>query len=154
MKYVLGIDPGLTGAFAYLVDGILVSAFDMPTHKNANGKTEVDAQKLGLFLDTLSRVDLAVIEEVGVMSGKEGRVSMFNFGKSTGMVHGALGAFGIPIFETKPAVWKSAMGLTSNKATSIKMATECFGDSFWPFKKHHGRAEAALLGLFGWRNFK
>lgn len=155
---ILGIDPGLHGAIA-LLDPLklkVLEVIDTPLVYR-NGKNEIDVYELGLWLDfRVEHIDFAVIEDVGVMTGQEGRVSMFNFGKNTGIIHGALGTLGIPMYLVKPAVWKSLMGLSRDKEASRALATKTFPSArdFWPLKKHDGRAEAALLALFGAERFR
>ena len=77
---IIGIDPGLSGAIAWVSeDGHLIRVADMPTVE-VNGKKKVSPQMLVSMLeehDDLIR--LAAIEEVGAMPG-QGVTSMFNFG--------------------------------------------------------------------------
>lgn len=155
---VLGIDPGLKGAFCFLsifpkVE--IVDIFDAPTSIR-NNKHELDIYELGARLSVHApRIRFAVFEDVGVMSGVEGRVSMFNFGKSTGAVIGALGVLGVPIHFVRPAVWKMLSGLTHEKAESRTLAQKTFPTSANLFSraKDDGRAEAALLAAFGVQRF-
>lgn len=148
---ILGVDPGLHGAFGIVDGSKVVAVVDTPT-KIRNQVNEIDIYEVGKFLSPYSDfIKLAVVEEVGVMSGKEGRVSLFNFGKNAGIIHGALGVLGVPIFFVKPAIWKMVMGLSSDKNQSLDMASKLFPDSkhLWSLKKHDGRAEAVLLAWFG-----
>jgi crossover junction endodeoxyribonuclease RuvC len=159
-RLVLGVDPGLSGALALVewkqgAKPKLVELLDMPVRKNertSKQKNEVDAYALGVWLLTYAKeTAFAVVEDVGVLTGAEGRVSMFNFGRSAGIVAGALGVLGVPIFLPKPAVWKLAMGLGREKKGSLELARRIFPDASEHFSraKDDGRAEASLLGLFG-----
>jgi crossover junction endodeoxyribonuclease RuvC len=128
----------------------------MPLHERKNGKNEVDVYTLGQTIDGYAKeIEIAVIEDVGVMGGHEGTVSMFNFGRNTGVIHGVLGVCSIPMFFVKPAVWKMIMGLSQNKDDSRALASRLYpNDSArWPRKKDDGRAEAALLAAFGAERF-
>lgn len=154
---ILGIDPGLTGAFA-LYDpekGEPVEIHDMPLMKfNVGDKKKVlDLPALSFTIDALApRILLAMIEEVHAMPN-QGVVSMFRFGMVTGQVHGILSANYIPIFFTKPAVWKGAMNLGRDKEGSMRMAKLKYPGHTHLFL-NHGRAEALLIAEFGARFLK
>lgn len=158
---ILGIDPGYKGALALydVCAGALIEVMDMPINSymgpDGRQKTEIKMMDLALFLD-LNR-DLirgAIIEEVGAQP-KDGKVSAFNFGKSTGILHGVIAANMIPIFSIRPAVWKTNMGLSADKNLSIQKAKVLFPNHTTLFlrKKDDGRAEAALLAKYGERIF-
>jgi crossover junction endodeoxyribonuclease RuvC len=143
---IAGIDPGLSGAIAFFVPSHnRVAVYDMPVIDG-----EVDVIALG----QLARAhwpEMAIIEKVGAMPGN-GSVSMFNFGRSVGCVLGAFGALYVPMHSVTPQKWKSEYGLIGqDKEASRKLAIELFpaiaGDL--KLKKHHGRAEAALIAMFG-----
>jgi crossover junction endodeoxyribonuclease RuvC len=153
---ILGIDPGLGGALAFIskfAPPNLQKVYDMPTYVPQNGsKKKIDAEKIASIMTHYSeRVAFAIVEEVGVMGGHEGTVSMFNFGFGAGILQGVLSTLLIPTFYVKPAVWKSLLGLGRNKEDSRKKATNLFPHSSDVFKrvKDDGRAEAALLAWFG-----
>jgi crossover junction endodeoxyribonuclease RuvC len=157
MNYVLGVDPGLSGGLALveIKTKELIGVWDMPL-TTKNGHRLIDVYELGKIIDFYSKeIRFAVIEEVGVMTGKEGRVSMFNFGKSAGVVDGILGVCAIPMFFVRPAVWKNLMGLGSNKKDSLCLASKLFPRDAhnWARRKDDGRAEAVLLSLFGVERF-
>lgn len=152
--WVLGIDPGLSGAVA-VVDGDknLIAVFDMPVVVTKT-KRKLDVFKLALQIETYAdRIALTLIEDVGPMSGKEGVVGMFNFGLVTGMCHGICASLMLPIHLVKPAVWKTALGLGRDKNESRFLAQRQFPEMKAHFerKKDDGRAEAALLALFARR---
>src|SRR5688572_2479179 len=93
---VLGIDPGVTGGFAVLNDGRLLT-FDMPSAK-INGKARLDVYALCALFDMLDDTftfDRVVVEEVGAMP-KNTPNSMFIFGQAVGVIHGLLVAFEWP----------------------------------------------------------
>lgn len=152
---ILGIDPGKTGALALIEtkDALMrMSIEDMPS----------SAQLICKWLQGAPYpIDFAVIEDVGAgvfspNGRKQGAVSAFTFGYGAGVLEGILTAMGNRIYKVKPAVWKASMGLSRDKADSLKMAREKFPayeDSF-KLKKHDGRAEAALIALFGLKHFK
>ena len=66
----------------------------------------------------------AVIETVGGYIGGKGAPgsSMFNFGFSTGFVHGAIIALGIPLHEIRPQEWQKRVNAGNSKAHASKAA--------------------------------
>lgn len=158
-KLVVGIDPGLTGAVAFYdtEKKELQSVHDMPT-------TPVELAKLVTVQLLLYGIRYAVVEEVSAMSytdkeGKkrgQGAVASFTFGEGFGVIQGVLGALDIPIVFTRPSVWKTLLSLDSDKNKSRVLAIQKFRSHAELFKrkKDDGRAEAALLALFGAERFK
>lgn len=145
----LGIDPGKLGAIAALDEaGGLVDVIDMP---NAGGEVSaallVDA--LDAWCDGFTRIGTVVVEEVAAFP-KNGSIGNFKLGMAYGVV---LGVVGIrwPLVRVRPATWKRSMGLTSDKELSRRRAIETWPGSASAFarKKDDGRAEAALLALWG-----
>lgn len=142
---IIGIDPGLSGAIAVLDEqGVLREAFDMPVFK-IKGKSQMDVYALGRLLAAVPKPNRAVIEQVGAMPG-QGVTSMFNFGFSTGTVHGVLGAFQIPLTLVTPQRWKGYFRLGSDKDQSRQAAGRLWPTAaFFGRVKDAGRAEAALI---------
>lgn len=134
----------------------LITVQDMPTVEDRSGRRVVDGSTFASKLKPhVENIRHAIIEEVGVMTGKEGTVSMFRFGDSFGTAKGVVSALGIPILLVKPAVWKSSLNLDRDKKKSIALATKRFGSNkLWPLVQNNGRAEAALLALFCSERFK
>lgn len=141
---ILGIDPGISGALAWVSDdGHLICTSDMPVIE-INGKKKVSPYILADMLK--ARIPtLAVIEEVSAMPG-QGVTSMFGFGYSAGILAGVCAGLMIPTVLYRPAVWKRAAGVPADKGAARQMAQR-----FWPGcrdfdrVKDDGRAEAALL---------
>jgi crossover junction endodeoxyribonuclease RuvC len=156
MGLVAGIDPGLSGALFFIDprNPVTGQAIDIPVHQLVRGgrkKRELDIAGLVGILAS-HRPAHAFVEQVSSMPG-QGVSSTFAFGKGYGIVLGVLGAHGIPITLVTPAVWKRALGVLKAKdaarARASQLLPQCAEQ--WALKKHHGRAEAALLGLFGLR---
>ena len=147
MKCIMGIDPGISGAVAfYFPDQRAgISAYDVPIV----GK-EINASALFDLIHQYAP-DLAVIEIVHSMP-KQGVASSFNFGMSYGIAKGVVGSLHIPTINVAPTKWKKHFGLTADKEQARALAI-----STWPFSEHfrrkkdNGRAEAALLALYGAR---
>ena len=143
---ILGIDPGVTGALAlyYPEAPSRVVAQDLPL---ADG--EISAPLLADIIRSFAP-SMAVIERVSAMPG-QGVVSMFNFGRAYGDVRGVIGALSIPVHFATPQKWKKHFRLSSDKEEARAFALRLFpacADHF-KLKKHHGRAEAALIAKFG-----
>jgi crossover junction endodeoxyribonuclease RuvC len=143
---IIGIDPGLSGAIAWVSeDGHLIRVADMPTVE-VNGKKKVSPQMLVSMLeehDDLIR--LAAIEEVGAMPG-QGVTSMFNFGYSAGILAGVCAGLRIPMAFFRPAVWKRQAAVPADKGAARATAQHLWpGSRAFDRVKDDGRAEASLL---------
>lgn len=158
---ILGVDPGLNGAFA-LVVGDRVHVWDMPAVQvKRGGKNKKEISPV-LLAATLRTIDLvaesagagdqlrAYVEKVGAMPG-QGVSSMFSFGRSLGLVEGALAALTIPVELVPPQTWRRAMAVREGKDGSRLRATELWPSQAGLFAraKDDGRAEAALIAAFG-----
>jgi hypothetical protein len=146
MTIIMGIDPGISGAVAFYFPMVpsRISVDDVPV---AGG--EINGYELARLIK-IHRPTLAVVEKVGAMPGNGG-VSMFNFGRAYGDVRGVISALDVPMHFVTPQKWKKHFGLTADKEQSRLRAIRTFpavADSF-KLKKHDGRAEAALLALYG-----
>ena len=146
---VIGIDPGLSGAIAALdaTDGQLVWVLDMPTL----GKV-VNAAELADMLGG-EQIRTAAVEAVHAMP-RQGVSTSFNFGVSLGIVLGVLGALDVPVTHPTPQAWKKAMGVTADKASSRRRATDLWPAWSGTFArvKDDGRAESALIARHAWVN--
>jgi crossover junction endodeoxyribonuclease RuvC len=143
---LLGIDPGANGAIAVFEDGRLVDVIDMPAVRDGKGKRRTDAAAVGAAIRGV-RPHLAVVERVGAMPG-QGVTSMFSFGLTCGIVHGALGALQVPMELVSPQQWKQEMHVGRDNARQRASQLLPAGASLWPLVKHDGRAEAVLIGLW------
>jgi crossover junction endodeoxyribonuclease RuvC len=150
---ILGIDPGATGAFA-LYDTSLEALWvdDMPSARVLVGK----AKRLQLNEVALAQAiasgepDVAWIERVHALP-KQGVTSSFSFGLAYGIVRGILASTGVPYFLITPQEWKRSFRLGPDKSEARLVASRMFPANVASFAraKDDGRAEAALLALFG-----
>lgn len=156
MNYVIGIDPGISGAVAVFEDGKLVNVSDMPTLKVESGKTtksHISAITLFRMLEGWQQMGHdqmhIVIEKVGAMPG-QGVTSMFNFGRSAGIIEGVVAALQRPYTYVTPAAWTKAVGRAAGKDASRMRAMELFPSKAELFKraKDDGRADAALIAYW------
>jgi crossover junction endodeoxyribonuclease RuvC len=153
---IAGIDPGLTGAvcFADPSNPTTCRAYDLPVHVLLRGgkkKRELDiAGLIGIL--TEHRLDHVFLEQVGAMPG-QGVSSVFAFGKTYGVILGVIAARTIPLTLVTPATWKRALGVPKAKDAARARASQLLPEAAaqWRLKKHDGRAEAALIALYGAR---
>ena len=144
----VGIDPGQSGAIAIVdSDDGIIACHDMPVADGA-----VSAVLVHRILAGHGHIDLAVIENVHSMP-RQGVVSSFGFGRSKGVVEGAVASLRCPVEMPRPAAWKKAMRVTADKDSSRAKALELWPDhaDLFRLKKHADRAEACLLAEYGLR---
>ena len=153
MSFVIGIDPGISGAISVFsrFPSTLHDVVDMPTLEVDSGKTKKrHISAIGLR-DILVCYPTAhvVIERVGAMPG-QGVSSMFNFGRSAGIIEGVVAALRMPSTYVTPAAWTKAVGRAAGKDASRMRAMELFPSKADLFKraKDDGRADAALIAYW------
>lgn len=144
MTYI-GIDPGKTGALAYIMDNVAnVIPFDEKLYKFA----------LSGIANRGGHIRCCV-ESVSAMPG-QGVTSMFNFGKGFGWILGLLDAYGLSYELVRPQKWKKEFSITADKNTSIAVCKRLFPDiSLLPTdrcrKDSDGMAEALLMAEYARR---
>jgi len=145
-RCILGLDPGISGAIAFL--------FADATDRVSVEDTPVVAGELSahLLADIIRQYapTVAMVERVASMPG-QGVASSFNFGVSYGQARGVIGALSVPIHYVTPSKWKRHFGLSADKDEARKLAINLFPACARSFerKKDHGRAEAALIARYG-----
>jgi len=147
---VLGIDPGLGGAFALIDTGLkFLLVADMPIKPLSKGKKAICAASCADIISAYDP-DLALVERVHAMKG-QGVSSCFNFGTGYGVLQGALSALHVPYHLITPQEWKKYHRLGPDKGASRGAAARLFPEQAELFSRvrDDGRAEAALLALFG-----
>ena len=152
----IGIDPGLSGAIGFLVDGKFHAVESMPTAAKGSGtvKNEVSpAGVLGILRQHTPPVDpvAVAIERVNARPG-EGVASSFSLGDSFGVVRGVVAVARVEVHYVTPAQWKKHFKLTSDKELSWALALRMFPEAApqLRFKKDADRAEALLLARWLW----
>ena len=141
MTTILGIDPGKSGAFAVLnTHDMQVETYDMP------GTLE-DKRAL---ISGIGRVKCCWLERPFFprMIGIKNAVTI---AVAYGELKACLFFAGIPVFEVDPSAWKKTMRLSTDKNASRALASQYFPDCSdqWARVKDDGRAEAALIALYG-----
>ncbi len=148
---ILGVDPGLQGALATW-DGKQLVIIDVPIVKARARGNEINLPALVDAVRDLTPFNIAYIERNSVRP-KEGISSAQKNGLVAGMLLGCVASHCPQINRPTPTQWKRVMKLTKDKDYSRTRAIEEFPDYHYFFgrKKDHGRAEAALLALYGYR---
>lgn len=151
MSFIIGVDPGASGAVAILEDtGQLVQVFDMPSVEiqvGGKAKRRVAPEMLASELCFYNvHGTVAVVEQVSAMPG-QGVSSMFAFGQAYGLVLGVLAGLWIPTSTVTPSAWKKALKLNTGKDAARAKAAQLWPQMAGEFKrvKDDGRAEAALI---------
>lgn len=153
MNVFCGIDPGLSGAVAFLgADGHFLDVVDMPVLPTTTGRRVVDAERLASILRH-HQPAFTLIERVGPRPG-EGPVGAFGFGHTYGCILATLACLGIPHDVVLPATWKRKAGIPAgaNKGVSITTCKRLLPDAADHLTriKDDGRAEALLLACQAW----
>ena len=150
---IVGVDPGKTGSLILMnEDGQVVDLADFTTVK-VGKKTKLAIPLVANYVrfNWLKNLRCVYVEQVGVMP-KQGIVSAFDFGFSTGVAHGIFAAHGIRIETITPQAWKKATGLLKTE----KDAARFWAMNKWPRQanwfervKDSGRADAAAIAWAG-----
>lgn len=144
---IMGIDPGVSGALAYLSTATRQGfAQDLPV---IGGDLSA-----GQLFEIVRKVnpDVCVVERVNAFPG-QGVSSVWRFGRAYGAILAVLACSSIRTELVTPTVWKKAMGLPGkDKEQARELALRLFPDLGQTLarKKDHGRAEALLIAEF-WR---
>jgi len=157
---VAGIDLGLHGAITAInaEERRILWIEDMPTLEVVVGRKtrrSIDVHRLLNLLQSLSDTGcvLAVVEQPGYRPGQMGAGTV---GQGFGMI--LMGCFAVdPAVRTEvvsASGWKASLKIPAAKAAAVKRAVALFPASahlFYGPKNGplDGRAESALLGLFG-----
>lgn len=147
---VVGIDPGKNGGLAAIADdGKLSEVVPMPTDDNG-----IDFNAVAAFFKK-HNPSVIYMENVHAMPG-QGVTSMFNFGFSTGGLHGAARALSFDVKTVNPRTWqKTLMGDAKHeKEDTIAYVTNLFpGVNLLATKRskkpHDGMSDAIAIAYFG-----
>jgi hypothetical protein len=146
---VLAVDPGLSGAVCRLGKG----------HCDARRDFKSLADISNAIRELSSDTDSAVIEFVHSRPG-EGTVSVFSFGRSTGVAFGALFLEGFgsqkPLEEVHPTRWQNFFRRTQGIPKELEFDSKSIASSIVPSYapqlfsrvKDHGTADAFLMAAY------
>ncbi len=160
--FIIGIDPGISGAICFLEDGKIIDVIEMPSMaEGKKNKKQVNGNQL--FNEIKSRLSgineeevRVVVEHVTAMPG-QGVTSMFNFGQSFGVIKGICSAMKLPIHFVRPTKWKKYFNLINTlKDASRSRAIEIFpkvSDKL-KRKKDSNKADAILIASFFYNTYQ
>lgn len=152
MATILGIDPGASGALSFY-DGAELLIWDMPVYEIKKGKTVRKRIDFRALCDIIrdQKPNHAFVENVSAQFGN-GAAAAFSFGWACASVEHALVACDVPFTYVTPQSWKKAMGCPADKNGARMRASQllpAFAHN-WSRKKDDGRAESAIISLYGW----
>jgi crossover junction endodeoxyribonuclease RuvC len=152
---IIGIDPGLSGAVAWLDGDGNYLVWDTPTAKDGRHRVYLLSEMRALLLNATVGVQgthHVFIEKVHSMP-KQGVASSFSFGDGYGSWKGLVAGLGMPMSLVTPQRWQKTMldGMQGGKDASIIRALELFPKAELKRKKDHGRADALLIAEYGRR---
>ena len=153
---IIGIDPGISGAICFFLNGEVIDIIDMPSMADGKkNKKQINSQQV--FNEISERIKnfskkeiIVVIEQVSAMPG-QGVTSMFNFGQSFGVLKGICSAMQLSMYFVRPAKWKKYYGLIkTEKDASRTKVIEIFPyiSSKLSKKKDSNKADAVLIANF------
>jgi len=146
---VLGIDPGVTGAWCLRTDdATLIGDLEVVA---VGAAKQIVPSGLRSMLE-LTKPDIVVLEDNHVMPSN-GSKANFSMGLSMGVIIGVVGALSYPLVRLRPQVWKAHIGLSGVKGTDAqkKAASRNRALELSPnnpdlnLVKHHNRADAFLI---------
>lgn len=157
--FILGVDPGLHGAFALYNDaGLPIHFYDMPLLSSGTLDIQGVAKLVRSIKAKMTDASIPLVAAVEQVTSRPRQNGQFSFGLYTGVLHGVLAANDIPFKLISPMMWKGAMGLRAQdgdtkreaKDRSRLKAIEAFPElaSQLNLKKHDGRAEALLIAVY------
>lgn len=159
MSCLLAIDPGMTGALAWITaEGHLVEVVDMPVAE-IDGKRQVWPEGVAALMGRRP-VHKVIIERTVAMhrrsangdgseeATKMGAASTGTFFYGAGILRGCAAAFGLPVEMEWPHLWKRRAGVPTDKTEARQMAQRTWPGAAKKFArvKDDGRAEACLMG--------
>lgn len=155
MTLIVGIDPGNSGALAFLdPEQSRMWIVDMATftYETTRRMIKVDAYGTSRALRA-HPVSHIYLEEV-TASPQMGVSSSFSFGEGYGILKGVAAALDIPLSTVKPQTWKKQLRVQADKRMAVQRASQLFPRIAHKFKGPKGgildgRAEAALLAFYG-----
>ncbi len=160
--YIIGIDPGISGAICFFEDGKIIDVIEMPSMaEGKKNKKQVNGNQLyNEIKSRLSEINqdeaCVVVEHVTAMPG-QGVTSMFNFGQSFGVIKGICSAMQLSIHFVRPTKWKKYFSLiNSSKDASRSRAIEIFPKISEKLKrkKDSNKADAILIASYYYNTYK
>ena len=160
--FIIGIDPGISGAICFFENGKIIEIIDMPIMNDGkkNKKQVNGAQIYNEIYEQIKNIPKheinVVLEQVSAMPG-QGVTSMFNFGQSFGVIKGICSAMQLPIHFVRPTKWKKYFNLiNTSKDASRSRAIELFPKVSEKLKrkKDSNKADSILIASYYYNTYK
>lgn len=158
--FVIGVDPGLTGAIALLRNGDLAECFDMPTSgRGQGGKQDLNHAELARLFRELPPCTAYVEHVWGYNKNGVAQSSAagFRLGLCVGAIRQVTASHGFPMELVIPQTWKKSFSLIgTDKDAARTKAIQLFPNDSDRLqrKRDIGRADAILIALYGHRHSK
>jgi crossover junction endodeoxyribonuclease RuvC len=156
----IGIDVGLTGAVAVILESGEIIIFDTPTTVVKSGKknkTTYLEREMASILEAFSSGSQTFLEGQHSMP-EQGVASVFSLGEGFGLWKGILAGLGMSFTIVTPQAWKKALmeGMGKEKGAARVRAQQLFPKITGELHlvKHHGRADAVLIAEYGRRTWQ
>jgi crossover junction endodeoxyribonuclease RuvC len=150
---IIGIDPGITGAFA-VIDGSVVLVDDLPVHNTQHGRSAKVRSELDLHTlrDTLNSpaIERVFIERVAARPG-QGVTSMFRFGEASGALYGLVVGLGLAVTFVTPQEWQKHHRIGASPDAARQRAAQLYPhlSAKLARKRDQHRADALLIAVYG-----
>ena len=149
----LGIDPGVSGAMAYVrKSGQVAEVNALPTMKVTRG-SELDLKTLrDMLMRNVHKTVFCCIEDVHSFP-KQGVASTFKFGMAYGQLLGLLHGLRLRVYRVRPHEWRSRVlkGMPKGKDASIRYVNE--SQVGVDVGKNHNKADAICIAEYGIRTY-
>lgn len=153
---VLGLDPGVQGAFALLGDDGVILPDDLPVHLAQHGQRaikrhELDLHSLRLVLQQ-HVITHAYVERVTARPG-QGVTGVFRFGEAFGLLTGLLVGLSVPLTFIAPKIWQRAHGVGPSPDAARQRAVQLYPQVALQLarKRDCNRADALLIADYSRR---
>lgn len=156
MEVYIGVDPGVTGAIVGITrDGKLLRCDDIPAVKDGSKREVLVSQVSDIFNQYVvdyGSTGLFVTLEKHTPRPGQGISSQCKLARICGQIEGIVASLGISYQIAHPRTWSKVMRDVEGidlKARSMVSASRRFPDLDLSLKKHHNRADAALIAEYG-----
>lgn len=154
---IVGVDPGVTGAIAFIDRAGRCVIDDLPTISKAG--TGMITRKLdgkALYDLARSRIDplevvLFAIEDVATLGGAKAAQIQGSLQYSKAVIEtvAAIAQYNVVLVHVR--TWQRFYKLAGDKNESMRIAKTLYPDAPITLKKHHNRSEALLIAHFAKR---
>lgn len=155
----VGIDPGLTGAAAFVDSRGTCAIVDLPTVALPGAgliRRRIDAAGLARSLREFCPVGepcVVAIEAVRTMGGQNNAVqTQGSLMRTLGAIEAVLEVLRLQFTAVEPQVWKGFYGLGADKKASLQKALALYPGAPLKLAKDHNKAEALLIAHWALRS--